>query len=70
VTFIVKPGRNKVLAAAWAGLEKQRKAEKKEKPEPTDVHTKPAKDVPKPGHVHRKAGKVVAKAAKKKGWRK
>jgi hypothetical protein len=43
MTFIVKPGRNKVLAAAWAGLEKQRKAEKKEKPEPTEAPKKTAK---------------------------
>jgi hypothetical protein len=43
MTFIVKPGRNKVLAAAWAGLEKQRKAEKKEQPEPTAAPKKTAK---------------------------
>jgi hypothetical protein len=60
MAFVIKPSRNPVIQAAWAGLEKQRRAEKK------------AAKVPVQEEVTKAPAKKAAakKAAAKKGARK
>lgn len=71
--FVVGPSRNKIVQAAFEGLRKEQRAEKKAAkvaPPAPDVHKKPAKAGNTAPDVHKKAGKVHTTPAKKKGGRK
>jgi hypothetical protein len=57
MTFVIGKSRNPIVQQAFAGLRKERRAEKKTKAEPDDVHTKPAKPAQVRADVHKKAAK-------------
>jgi hypothetical protein len=62
--FVVGKSRNPIVQAAFEGLRKEQRAEKKAKAtEPADAHKKPPKVSAKAPDVHKKAGKARTTAA-------